>query len=81
MTGIIPVNQRAYWAPGQPVGDIVRNFREIKYFPLPNALPDLDQAFSGALVDCGSDIHKQFVKFKRAAKVWITGQVRYKPAN
>ena len=42
------VNQRAYWAPGQPVGAPVRNFRQIQYLPLPNASPDLDQALSGA---------------------------------
>ena len=61
MISISAVNQRAYWAPGQPVGAPVRNFRQIQYFPLPNAFPDLDQALSGALVDCGSDIHKQVV--------------------
>ena len=81
MTSINAVNQRAYWAPGQPVGAPVSNFWQIQYFPLPNALIDLDQALSGALVDCGSDIHKQVVEFKAAAKVWITVQVRYEPAK
>lgn len=57
------VNQRAYRAPGQPVGTPVRNFRQIQYLPLPNASPDLDQALSGAVVDCGFDIHKQLVEF------------------
>ena len=75
------VNQRTYWAPGQPVGAPVQNFRQIQYLPLPNALPDLDQALSGAWVDCGSDIHKQLIEFGGAAKVWITVQVRYEPAK
>ena len=81
MTSISVVNQRAYWAPTQPVGAPIRIVRQIQYFPLSNALPDLDQALSGDLVDCGSVIYKQVVEFKRAAKVWITVQVRYEPAK
>ena len=75
------IYQRAYWAPGQPVGAPVQNFRQIKYLPLPNSLFDLDQALSGALVDCVFDIDKQLIEFGGAAKVWITVQVRYEPAK
>ena len=45
--------QNVYWQPGQPIGAPVRTFRQIKYIPFPNAVPDLDQALSGARVDCG----------------------------
>ena len=58
-----------YWQPGKPIGGPVTNFRQIKYLPLPNALPDLDQAFSGARLDCGWDLHKQLFEFGGAAKV------------
>ena len=75
------VNQRAYWAPGQPVGAPVRNFRQIQYLPLLSAAPDLEIAFIGALGDCNTDIDNQLMKFNGAAKVWITVQVRYEPAK
>ena len=75
------VTQRAYWALGQPVGAPVRNFRQIQYLPLPTAQSDLDQALSGALVDCASDIDKQLKEYGGAAKVWITVLVRYEPAK
>ena len=74
-------NQRAYWAQGQLVGAPILNFCQIQYLPLPNVFPDLDQALSGAWVDCGFDIDKQLMEFGGAAKVWITVQVRYEPAK
>ena len=58
-----------YWQQGQPIGAQVSNFRQIKYLPLPNAVPDLDQAFAGARVDCGRDLHKQLIEFGGAAKL------------
>ena len=70
-----------YWQLGQPIGAPVTNFRQIKYLPLPNAWPDLDQALSGARLDCGRDLHKQLFEFGGAAKVWITVQVEYEPVN
>ena len=70
-----------YWQPGQPIGAPVSNFRQIKYLPLPNSVPDLDQALSGARLDCGRDLHKQLIEFGGAAKVWITVQVEYEPVN
>ena len=73
--------QHLYWQPGQPIGVPVRNFRQIRYLPLPNAVPDLDQALSGARIDCGRDLHKQLIEFGGAAKVWMTVQVEYEPVN
>ena len=70
-----------YWQQGHPGGAPVRTFRQIKYLPLFNALPDLDQALSGARLDCGNDIHKQLIEYGGAAKVWITIQVEYDPVN
>ena len=49
------------WQPGQPIGAPVSNFRQIKFLPLPNALPDLDKVLSGARVDCGRNLHKQLI--------------------
>ena len=44
-------------------------------------MPDLDQALSGAKVDCGRDLGKQLFEFGGAAKVWMTVQVEYEPVN
>ena len=44
-------------------------------------MPDLDQALSGARLDCGQDLHKQLIEFGGAAKVWMTVQVEYEPVN
>ena len=58
-----------YWQPGQPIGVPLRTFRQIKYLPLKNALPDLDKALAGERLDCARDLHKQLIKFNGAAKV------------
>ena len=60
-----------YWQPGHPIGASVSNFRKIKYLPLPNAVPDLDQTLSKARLNCGRDLHKQLIEFGEAAKVWM----------
>ena len=76
MAGILTERPRQdpniYWQPGQFIGAPVSTFRKIKYIPLPNAVPDLDQALSGARVDCGRDLHKQLIDFGVAAKVRMT---------
>ena len=55
MAGILTERPRhisnLYWQPGQLIGAPVSNFRQIKYLPLFNAVPDLDKALSGARVD------------------------------
>ena len=61
-----------YWQPGQHIGIPVSNFRQIKYLPVPNAAEKLDQALSGARLDCGRDLHKQLIEFGGAAKVRMT---------
>ena len=85
MAGILTERPRQflnlYWKQGQPVGAPVRTFRRIKYLPLPNAEPYLDQALSGARLDCGRDLHKQLIEYGGAAKVWMTVQVEYEPVN
>ena len=70
-----------YWQPGQPVGAPVRTLRQIGYLPLPNVVHDLDQALSGARLDCGRDLHKQLIKYGKAGKVWMTVQVEYELVN
>ena len=62
-------SSRAYWQPGQPFGAPTRYFRQIRYLSLPNAVPDLDKALSGALLDCGQDLQKQLGEFGGAVKV------------
>ena len=69
------------WQPGQPIGAPVNHFRHIKYLPLPNAVPDFDQAFSGAKLDCARDLNKQLIEFNGATKVWMTVQVEYEQVN
>ena len=66
-----------YWQSSQPIGAPVTTFRQIKYLPFPNSVPDLDQVLSGARVDCRRDLHKQLCEFGKAAKVWMTVQVEY----
>ena len=44
-------------------------------------MPNLDQALSGARLDCAGDLDKQLIKFGRAGKVWMTIQVVYEPVN
>ena len=61
-------NYRTYWEPGQFVGASARYFRQIRYLPLPNAVPDLDKALIGAWLDCGQDLHKQLGEFDGAVK-------------
>ena len=82
MTGILTERfPNLYWQPGQPIGAPISNFRQIKYLPLFNAVPNLDQTLSGARLDCGRDLHKQLIEFRGAAKVWMTVQVEYEPVN
>ena len=68
-----------YWQPGHPVGAPVKTFCQMKYLPLPNAVPDLDQAISGARLDCVKDLHKQLIDYGGASKVWMTLLVEYEP--
>ena len=70
-----------YWQQGQPVGAPVRSIRQIKYLPLPNAVPDFDQALSGARLNCTKDLHKQLIDYNGPAKVWMTLLVEYEPVN
>ena len=85
MPGILTERPRQipnlYWIPGQPIGDPVSHFRQITYLPVLNSVPDLDQALSGARVNCARDLHKQLFEFGGAAKVWMTVLVEYELVN
>ena len=85
MAGILAERPRQipnlYLQPVQFIGVPVRHFRQIIYLPLPNAVPDLDQALSGARLDCARDLHKELNEFGGAAKVWMTLLVKYEPVN
>ena len=45
-------------ATSKPVGAPARYFRQIRYLPLPNAVPDLDKALSVACLDSSQDSTK-----------------------
>ena len=85
MAGIITERfrliQSLNWQPGQLIGAQVSNFRQIKYFNIPNAVPDFDQALSGAKMYCGRDIHKQIIEYSKAVKVWIKVQGKCEPVH
>ena len=85
MVGILTETPRQipnlYCKPGQPIGAPVNHFRQIKYLLLPNTVPDLDQALSGAKVDCARDFDKELIEFGGAENVWMTVQVEFKPVN
>ena len=58
-----------YWQPNQPINAPIRKFRQIKYLPLFNAVPDIDQTLSGAMLDCERELNKQKIEFGGASKV------------
>ena len=70
-----------YLQPGHPVVAPVRSFRQIKYLPLTNAVPNLDQALYEARLDCGRYLYKHLIEYDGAAKVWMTIQVESEPIN
>ena len=80
-TGLHQKSFNLHWQQGQPIGAPHRTFRQIKYLSHPNAVLDLDQALSGARLDCGRDLHQQLIEYGGAAKVWMTLQVEYEPVN
>ena len=76
MSGILTERTRQilnlYWQPGQLIGALVSQFRQIQYLPISNAMPDIDQMLSEAIVNCARDLNKQLIEFGGAAKVWMT---------
>lgn len=69
-----------YWQHGL-FQAIISYFRQIKYLCFFNGVPDLDQAYSEARIDCARDLYKQLIVFGIAVKVWITMLVKYEPVN
>ena len=74
-------DRRAYWTIGEKVGPPLFKFQQMCYFPIENALPDLDLALDSALLDCNADVPRTIMEYEDAAKIWMTVQVRFEPAN
>ena len=70
-TELFRQNPNLCWQQGHLIGALVKNFRQIKYLPFTNAVPDIDQALYGVRLDCGKDLHKQLIEYNGAAKVWM----------
>ena len=70
-----------YWEPGHPIGAPINHYRQIKYLPFPNAVPDLDHTLSLAKVYCARKVYKQLIEFGGAVQMWITVLVEYEPVN
>ena len=62
-------DRRAYWAIEEKVGPPLLNFQQIRYFPIDNALHDLDLALDKALADCWADVHQTIMEYGGAAKI------------
>ena len=71
---------RLYWRPGTRLNPHMRHFTQFRYLPYLVCEPDLDLALSAVISDCGTDI-RQMIESYGSAKVWLTVQVRYEPAN
>ena len=44
-------------------------------------MPDVDQALSGARLDCAKDLQNQLIDYGGAAKVWMTLLMEYEQVN
>ena len=69
-----------YWRPGTRLNPIMEHFTQLRYRPFSECKPDFDMALKSIISDCGMDI-RRMVEGYGAAKVWLTVQVRYEPAN
>ena len=56
------------------------HFTQLRYLPFSVVKPDLDNALAAITSDCGTDL-RQMIDGYGSAKVWLTVQVRYEPAN
>ena len=58
----------------------MHHFTQLQYLPFCVCKPDLDTALSAIISDCGTDIRNMMQSYG-SAKVWLTVQVQYEPAN
>ena len=58
--------------PVQPNGVSISYFRQIRYLPFCNVVPEFDLAMFRDKVDCDRDLPKQLIEFDGAAKVLMT---------
>ena len=71
---------RKYWRPTTRINPHMHHFTQLRYLPFSVCKPDLDTALSSIISDCGTDI-RNMMKSYGSAKVWLTVQVGYEPAN
>ena len=71
---------RQYWRPATRINPHMQHFTQLRYLPFCFCKPDLDTALSAIISDCGTDIRNMMQSYG-SAKVWMTVQVRYEPAN
>ena len=71
---------RVYWRPSTRIRPQMVHFTQLRYLPFSLATPDLDNALGAITSDCGTDI-RRMIEGYGSAKVWLTVQVRYEPAN
>ena len=71
---------RVYWRPATRIRPQMVDFTMLRYLPFSLTKPDLDNALGAITSDCGTDIRRMIDGYG-SAKVWLTIQVRYEPAN
>ena len=71
---------RQCWRPATQINHHMQHFTQLRYLPFYLCKPDLDTALSAIISDCGTNIRNMMQSY-RSAKVWLTVQVRYEPAN
>ena len=71
---------RVYWRPSTRIRPNMAHFTQLRYLPFSVVKPDLDNALEAIISDCGTDIRRMMDGYG-SAKVWLTVQVRYEPAN
>ena len=71
---------RQYWRPATRINPHMHHFTQLRYLPFSVCKPDLDTALSTIISDCGTDI-RNIMQSSGSAKVLLTVQVRYEPAN
>ena len=77
---VIDDPNRMYWRHSTRIRPQMLHFTQLRYLPFSTSTPDLDIALNAINRDCGSDI-RRMIEGYGAAKVWLTVQVRYEPAN
>ena len=71
---------RQYWRPANRNNPNMHHFTQLRYLTLYMCKPGLDTAVSSITSDCGTNI-RNIMQSYGSAKVWLTVQGRYEPAN